>query len=226
MKRNTVLTGKVNHFANKAGIDIIGFADPDAFHRFPHNNRPENYLAGARTVIIIGLHLYDIILDAWSRDRKNAKSLHFLDAVIERYCNKVKAFLSDDGYGSQIVSYNPGLYLKDAAALAGIGPIGRNNLLITEAYGPQIRLRAVVTTAPLTCGEPIFESYYCKGCNKCIRACPANAFPENKYDKELCYNYSITHLTQLSAYTSIWCNACIEACPIGKKPIAEGTTTE
>jgi epoxyqueuosine reductase len=217
MTRDPLLTDKVNRFAQKVGIDIIGFADPEVFDRYPQENLPEKYLQNAQTVIIVGLHLYDIILDAWSRDRQNSKSFHFMDIVIERYCHKVETFLSGEGFVSEIVSYNPGLFLKDTAALAGVGPIGRNNLLITEPYGSQVRLRALVTTAPLICGEPILESKYCKDCCRCVKACPANAFPENNYSKELCCNYAETHLTRLSQHTSIWCNACIEACPVANK---------
>lgn len=216
MTKDKALTNKIIDFSNDSGIDIIGFADSREFQRFPEKNRPENYLQNAGTVIIIGLFLFDISLDAWTWNQKRGKSYHFMDAVIENLCHKMNKFISLRGYDSEIISYEPGLFLKDSAALAGIGPIGRNNLLLTESYGSQVRLRALVTTAPLACGDPILESKYCKGCNKCATACPADAFSENKYNKNLCYNYSTTHLKELSQYTSIWCNACIDACPVGK----------
>ena len=120
------------------------------------------------------------------------------------------------GFNSRVIPYSPGLYLKEAAALAGIGPIGKNNLLITENFGSQVRLRAIATTAPLICGEPITESKYRKECNLCIKACPANAFVEGKYIREKCYGYLETHKRNLSDNTIIECNVCIESCPIGK----------
>ena len=42
-----------------------------------------------------------------------------------------------------------GVYLKDAAALAGLGVIGRNNLLLAPGLGPRVRLRAVAVAADL-----------------------------------------------------------------------------
>ncbi len=35
-----------------------------------------------------------------------------------------------------------GIFLKDASVLAGLGALGKNNLLITPDFGPRVRLRA------------------------------------------------------------------------------------
>jgi epoxyqueuosine reductase len=103
--------------------------------------------------------------------------------------------------------------------LAGIGSIGKNNLLITKKYGSQVRLRALVTSAPLICGTPIYKSEYCKECNICIESCPAKAFTNGKYNKKLCLEYNYANWKELSDYTVIWCNKCIESCPIGKNTL-------
>lgn len=213
MNRDQALTEKIINYAEKIGIDVIGFADPVLFKHFPTRNQPQRFLDKSLTVIIIGVHLFDMILDSYSISENSKRNHHFLDVILENYCHKIKDFLSIEKYDSKIISYAPGLFLKDTAALSGIGPIGKNNLLITEDYGSQVRLRALTTTAPLVCGEPVLESKYCKGCEKCITACPAKAFPGGKYKKDICYNYAITHLKKISDCTSIWCNICIEACP-------------
>jgi epoxyqueuosine reductase QueG len=217
MERNVDFTNKTIEFSKNIGIDVIGFADPKLYDRFSEKNRPEYYLKGSETVIIIGIHLYDIILDAWSQDINTGRSFHYLDSILENYCNLLKEFLNENGYESKIIPYSPGFYLKDSAALAGIGPIGKNNLLITKEFGSQVRLRALTTIASLKTGTPITKSEYCKECEICINACPANALSEGKYKKLLCLPYNLTNLRKLSDYTSIWCNICIEACPISKK---------
>jgi len=216
MERNKRLTEKVKEYCRKVGIDIVGFADTKHYNRFPEENQPQNYLKESQTVIILGFHLHDIILDAWNHDQKTDKSFHFADAILENYCNLVKNFIKKQGYDSKIISYSPGLFLKDSAALAGIGPIGKNNLLITEHFGSQVRLRTLTTTAPLVCGTPISESKYCRECNICIESCPAGAFPDGKYNKDICRPYAISHLRNLSENTAIWCNICIESCPFTK----------
>ena len=148
MEQISGLTKKVKEFCERIGVDIVGFAAPHLYKRFPEYNRPEFYLKESKTVIIIGLYLYDIILDAWSQDQKSGRNYQFADAILENLGQMIKQFLSDQGYNSEIIPYTPGLFIKDSAALAGIGPIGKNNLLLTEQFGSQVRLRALTTTAP------------------------------------------------------------------------------
>jgi epoxyqueuosine reductase len=69
-----------------------------------------------------------------------------------------------------------GIYLKDAAALSGLGCIGKNNLLITPELGPRVRFRAMLLEDELTPTGPIdFDP--CDGCEEfCRKVCPQNAF--------------------------------------------------
>jgi len=211
------LTNLLIKYCGKIGVDFVGFSNTSNFDRFSKENRPDSYLSSSKTVIIIGFHLFDISLDAWNRDEKKGKSFHFADLILVNQCHRIKIFLAKKGFNSKIIPYEPGLYLKDAAALAGIGPIGRNNLLITEAYGSQVRLRSLVTEAELSSGTPIHKSEYCRNCNNCVDSCPAGALEGGKYNKELCRKYCLENLKYLSENTVIWCNECIESCPVGKK---------
>ncbi len=68
-----------------------------------------------------------------------------------------------------------GIYLKDAAVLAGLGCIGKNNILITPALGPRVRLRAMLLEDELTpTGPTSFDP--CDCCEEpCRKACPQDA---------------------------------------------------
>jgi epoxyqueuosine reductase len=57
-----------------------------------------------------------------------------------------------------------GIYLKDAAVLAGFGCIGMNNLMITPQFGPRQRIRVLLvnTVLPST-GSMDFDP--CNGCD-------------------------------------------------------------
>ena len=55
---------------------------------------------------------------------------------------------------------------RHAAALAGLGRIGLNNLLLTPEYGPRVRLNSVITTAPLT-PDPLLQEQICPGADEC-----------------------------------------------------------
>jgi epoxyqueuosine reductase len=69
-----------------------------------------------------------------------------------------------------------GIFLKDAAVMAGLGCIGKNNILVTPDYGPRIRLRAMLLDEEISPTGPIdFDP--CSGCDEpCRQACPQNAF--------------------------------------------------
>jgi len=198
------------------GIDLVGFANPEFFDKYRLDNRPHAFLENPKSIVIVGLHLYDLLLDAWSKDENKNVNYHFADSILVNQCHKIKNFLAKNSFKSKIIPYKPGLFLKEAAALAGIGPIGKNNLLITAKYGSQVRLRALATEAPLLKGNPTYESIYCIDCDICVEACPANAFSEGKYNKDACLAYCLANLKKLSDNTVVWCNICIESCPIGK----------
>ena len=102
----------------------------------------------------------------------------------------VRWLQENHGTSARIIPYqieDGGIYLKDAACLAGIGRMGRNNLVIVPRYGPRVRFRAV--WADLDCPEPDQPGAEdpcrdCPGC--CISACPMDAFASGRYERERC----------------------------------------
>lgn len=76
-----------------------------------------------------------------------------------------------------------GVYLKDAAVLAGLGCIGKNNLLVTPQYGPRLRLRVMLTDADLP-STGLIDFDPCEDCPaSCRNACPQAAFARQIYSK-------------------------------------------
>ena len=79
-----------------------------------------------------------------------------------------------------------GIFLKDAAALAGLGGVGQNNLLLTRDQGPRVRLRALQVELELEPTGPV-EDDPCAGCDRpCHQACPQRAFADGSYDRDRC----------------------------------------
>jgi epoxyqueuosine reductase len=79
-----------------------------------------------------------------------------------------------------------GVFLKDSAILAGLGVLGKNNLLVTPEFGPRVRLRALFLNVEL---EPTGPADFdpCAGCGRpCQRACPNNAFESGSFCRPLC----------------------------------------
>jgi len=96
------------------------------------------------------------------------------------------------------------VYMKDSAVIAGLGCIGKNNLLITPAYGPHQRLRVMLIETDLPSTGPIdFDP--CLNCPvPCRKACPQQAFSTNVYAVE---DYAMDELPGRSGvYNRFQCN--------------------
>ena len=199
------------------GVDLIGFANVERFNRYPPENRPP---ARTKTVIVLAIWMEDPILDLWlhppSWRAQNKPSRAFEDEILRGVSLRLSLLLERAGYWAEPAHYEPGLYLKDAGVLSGLGVIGKNNLLITEKYGPRVRLRAVNTSASLKPDSIITGRDYCRQCSLCVDSCPANAFGTGKYDREACLSYCQANLKEVSQYAVLWCMQCSTICPIGK----------
>lgn len=71
-----------------------------------------------------------------------------------------------------------------AAALAGLGCIGKNGLLIHEAYGSWVFIGEIVTTLALPMPQQKIRP--CSGCGRCLRACPTRAISPSGPDRTKC----------------------------------------
>lgn len=79
------------------------------------------------------------------------------------------------------------LIFPAAAQAANLGEMGRMGLLLTEKYGPRIRLGAVTTNLPFTSENHLNKSprpaNYCAKCDLCARRCPGNAIPKRNFSE-------------------------------------------
>lgn len=111
---------------------------------------------------------------------------------------------------------------KTVATRAGMGWIGKNCLLITQEYGPAIRMSSILTDAPLTCGEPIDKSK-CGTCNKCVEICPGGALcgklwditvdRDEIVDKVVCQNTQRKLMKERTGLDVDLCGQCFVVCP-------------
>jgi epoxyqueuosine reductase len=121
-----------------------------------------------------------------------------------------------------------GIFLKDTAVLAGLGAIGKNNLLITPDFGPRVRLRALIIDADLEPTGPI-DFAPCETCDMpCMRACPQGAFQSGSYDRSLCNEQMEQDkengvLSKEADYVNSagilikYCRICEFVCPVARK---------
>ncbi len=67
--------------------------------------------------------------------------------------------------------------LPPLAIAAGLGELGRNNILVADRFGSRVRIGAVSTSLALTPAEPIDlgVAYFCEICKKCAENCPSRS---------------------------------------------------
>lgn len=137
---------------------------------------------------------------------------------------------SELGMGAFPLPYSAergGVFLKDAAALAGLGIIGRSNLLVSPEWGPRIRFRALLIEGDLAPTGPLEDFTPCESCAElCHLACPRDAFFTGAYHRPTCIeriNMDVAHKVpeRLEGDGSgprlvvKYCRACELACPVG-----------
>ena len=110
-----------------------------------------------------------------------------------------------------------------AAAHAGLGVIGKNDLLLTEPYSSYVFLGELITDALLpSVSEPIRS---CPDCGACKRACPkeklGGCLSELTQKKQ---PLSDAEQENLIRYGSVWgCDLCQECCPYTIQAIQSGS---
>ncbi len=97
------------------------------------------------------------------------------------------------------------------ASAAGLGWIGRNNLLVSEQFGARVRLVTILTNLPLVIDSPSAKD--CGSCCSCLSACPAGAIKmhQEEFDHLRCYEQLRSFAKTLHFSHNI-CGVCVKAC--------------
>lgn len=141
----------------------------------------------AKSVLVLGLHhpANNPRMDWW--DGRNTMGNRLLINLSETL---TKWLIKEHEVHAIPLPYHldsGGLFLKDAAVLAGLGVIGRNNLILTPDWGPRLRLRSILLVDELEPTEPIEGFFPCESCAiMCHSACPQNVFSTRGFHRPSC----------------------------------------
>lgn len=168
----------------KNGADLVGFADLS------------HYIDNE---IKIGVSVVKAIPPKLINSIDKGPNMEYYDLYYdynEKLNNIVKIgakYIEDKGYKAfpqttevvkEFSNYRTKMPHKTVATNSGLGWIGKSALLVTEEFGPAVRLSSILTNAPLTCGTAITESK-CGNCMKCHDACPGEAISGLLWNKNL-----------------------------------------
>lgn len=214
---------------------VIGFADMgDLIARhYPY-----------RYAVVVGKKLDDAIIDGiedgptmpyYELYNSTNDELNLITAKICRFleqngipCLQIKSTVQEndipEGFGKTL---RMNFSHKMAATLAGLGWIGKTDLLVSEKFGPRIRLATVLTHYRFeNLGVPITESR-CGECALCVEMCPGRAANGKLWDdsidrdefydafkcRDACRKLSRERLDKKVSL----CGICVSVCPQGKR---------
>lgn len=190
---------------------------------------PEDFIDGAKSVIVFGANSF-FGVDPYS---DNSRSGMPRGAIGNFYLNQnilnramqdsslVKEFMESNGF--KVETPFTGFPQKIKALEAGIGTLGKNNLVINKKFGTWVSLLTIITDAPLEPDEPLEGD--CGTCKLCVESCPTGALA-TPYAMQVdrCIIYYLCHLKgdiPVDARDKIGvrtanCTICSDVCPHNK----------
>jgi len=211
--------------AQSLGIELFGVGDIGAIKK--DFNLSEKILKRIDKAVSLGVRLSGGILSDidYSPTRLYFHHYKTANALLDQLTFRISNYIQQKGFfalpipASQIVDWqkqSAHLSHKKIGVLAGIGWIGRNNLLINKKIGAQFRLSTILTDMPLKVDKPVKEN--CGDCSICVRICPAGAIKENPqdFDHIKCFE-KLKEFQKQRLVDQYICGVCVNACKGGKR---------
>lgn len=196
---------------------------------------PSRILDQLPLALSIGFHLSDAVIEEIETQPTPLYFHHYqrVNILLDTIGLRITSAIQELGYqalpipASQIVDWKNQkghLSHKRVARLAGLGWIGRNNLLVNERFGSRVRLVTVLTDLPLEIDFPTTRD--CGACRACLSVCPAGAISERveDFDHIRCYEQLRTFSKTLHFSHHI-CGVCVKACRGFKGKVTQGVKT-
>ncbi len=232
----TDLKEEVRRFSASIGLELFGVTTAEPFDSFldaleargeDYQGRyayrmeswkklatPRDVMPDARAVIVIGFSYLPEEQKPEGAHGQMGRIVAYGHLGILKRARQVRSFLESKGYKAVA-----GLHRKEAAVRAGLGFLGKNNLVINPDYGSWVAYQSIVTDAPLAPDAP-FEEDLCGSCDKCLKACPTGALYEpRRLNPDLCVACLLTtrdvpeNLLSAMNANILGCDICQEVCP-------------
>ena len=250
------LKRQVKRYAREMGFDLVGIASAESFDdhqaitlqrlrdglmdglpwfteaRVRRGCNPEELLAGARSVITVGMSynipggepenhpgpIGKVARYSWGDDYHKVlkgKLKNLAEGLTQRLGRSVKGrWYVDDGP----------MLDRAAAQRGGIGWFGKNTNILTSTHGSWVFLGQLVTDLDLEPDPPLKKT--CGSCVTCIDACPTGAIvAPYVIDNTRCISYLTIenrgtiprHLRPLMYDWVFGCDICQDVCPVNRK---------
>lgn len=243
-----MLQENISEYCKSLGLDCIGFIPCRKFeelrdfyemrqqlhlqNEFEEEEiekriNPHTYMEDGRTIISIAFPYYHE-----DEGEDNGFSIYTKRAdyhrVVKGYLEQVTGYI--ESLGGKAMSFVDSNTLPERyiAYLAGVGFVGRNNMIITKKYGSYVFLGEIITNLEIECEDQrdfkkIADYEECGACTKCLGECPTKSINKNRCNPNICLSY----LTQKKELTSqeikmlkgniFGCDFCQLKCPYNEE---------
>lgn len=211
----------LKNFAHELGFSLFGVADIQPIKEEFHLN--QGVKKKFDWAVSLGKRLLDSVIED-ILDYPTPLYFHHYRQVnyfLDRAALRLAFWIQEQGYqalpiaASQTIDWENQkghVSHKKIGQLAGLGWVGRNNLLVNPEIGSRFRLVSVLTDFPLSSDEP--QKFGCEECWECLRVCPARAIGENPrdFDHRGCFE-KLKEFKKLRYVGQYICGVCVKACP-------------
>lgn len=238
---------EIEKYCEKLGLDTIGFIKCRTFeelrpfyslrkingteNEFEETDiekriNPNSYMEDGKTIISIAFpYLHDVeYFDNGFSKYTRGEDYH---KVVKSYLNKVCEFINTLGGEAIALVDSNTLPERYIAYLAGVGFIGKNNMIITEKYGSYVFLGEIITNLDIHCNESgVFEDIKkfnkCGSCEECYSICPSKSINKYKKNSNICVSYLTQKKDLEDKYLKLMkgkvfgCDSCQDVCPFNK----------
>ncbi len=183
-----------------SGADFVYFIDISMF--------PADITEGCSCAVLFGKALSKEYISALRANQEpKRKEVFNTERKMDTLAEKLAEQLEAEGYKS-IAKLKTGLLPHKTVALrAGLGFIGKNNLLVTPQYGCALMLGKVLTAAPFLATSEMPKEPQCGDCNICVNTCP------NKALLGKTWNLTTTRDEIIVRKLCTLCQKCMVLCP-------------
>ena len=210
----------LKRFCQNEGLDLFGVANiSEIKNEFKISPKTLQNLDKA---VCLGLRLSQAILSEMEEKPTKLYFHHYkiINSFLDQVALKMGNIIQKKGYSAlaipatQIIDWEKNtahLSHRRLGVLAGLGWIGRNNLLVNEKLGSQFRLVSILTDLPLKIDKPSKKD--CGNCRLCVKICPCGAIQESSadFDYKKCFDQLKSFQAQRQVEQFV-CGVCVNMC--------------
>jgi len=223
------ITAVIKALAIDYGGGVVGIAKLEKHHLYSHRGDHFGVGSGYGTPIRVSFKFAVVVAAALDKDMINrapkdetkiacmlgyAKST----AVTAQLVQYIKSLGYDALADNHLEYYSP---MTPLAADAGIGQIGRCNMVVNNIHGNRLKIGAVLTSLPLVSDGPVDFGMveFCRECMKCAQNCPSKAISveaPQKYNGLMQWEHKARNCIEMWMKVGTACGVCLSSCPFSQ----------